>query len=313
VPPSTANRSISKFSKHCVIEEKARFQTGLFAFICGILNRFSRFIFPLLIAAGVTACKQEPHVAATEPVFRTAQSLHMVSRLWEMVHLTGTGKSAEVLPAGVRRKWIDSTLADMDGLEYEIDFGRITASRPNGRLCPDGFYRGGRFRVRLNSFLWLPGLYAELHMLQQDTCTWSDGTTLIPLRGKVIFQMDNDWSYRIDAYLSSGHENDSNYLRTESMIAFTEDKGFPGQASNLYRLEGEGSLYFGQDSVNWNVNDPLLKRINADCMGSFFRGTLEARYRRELYSADFNPYGNDACDRWIKIWKGRSEYLVQLN
>jgi len=83
------------------------------------LNRFSRFILPLLIAAGVTACKKEPHVPATEPVFRTAQSLHMVSRLWEMVHLTGTGKSAEVLPAGVRRKWIDSTLADMDGLEYD--------------------------------------------------------------------------------------------------------------------------------------------------------------------------------------------------
>lgn len=259
------------------------------------------------------ACDKDPEIPVTEPVFRTAQSLHMVSRLWEMVHLTGTGKQAEVLPAGVHRRWIDSTLADMDGLEFEIDFGRITAARPNGRQCPDGFYRGGRFRVRLNSFLWLPGLYAELHMLPRDTCTWSDGTILIPLRGKVVFEMDADWAYRINASLSSGHENDSSFLQTQSMIAFTEDKAFPGQASSLYRLEGEGSLFFGQDSVRWKVDDPLLKRIDADCMGSFFKGTLEARFRSELYRADFNPYGNDACDRWIKIWKGRAEYLVQVH
>jgi hypothetical protein len=292
---------------------KARLQTGLFAFICGILNRLYRFILPLFITAVMAACSKEPALPVTEPAFLTAQSLHVASKLWEMVHLTGTGQSNKVLPAGVRRKWIDSSLADMDGLEYEIDFGRINDSRPNGRLCPDGFYRGGRFRVRLNSFLWLPGLYAELHMLPKDTCTWSDGTTLIPLRGKLIFEMDRDWSYRIDAFLSSGHEKDSNYLRTQSMIAFTEDKALPGQASSLYRLEGEGSLYFGQDSVNWNVQDPLLKRIDADCMGSFSRGTFEALYRRELFRADFNPYGNDACDRWLKIWKGRAEYLVQLH
>ncbi len=305
--------SISRFSKVSVTQEKARFQAGLFAFICAILNPVFRVLLFCLLLAGLPACNKEPELPATEPVFRTAQSLHMVSRLWEMVHLTGTGKSAEVLPSGVRRKWIDSTLADMDGLEYEIDFGRITANRPNGRLCPDGFYRGGRFRIILNSFLWLPGLYAELHMRPSDTCTWSDGTTLIPLRGKLIFEMDDDWSYRIDTYLSSGHENDSSYLRTRSMIAFTEDKAFPGQASSLYRLEGEGSLYFGQDSVKWNVQNPLLKRIDSECMGSFFRGTFDARYRQTLYSADFNPYGNDACDRWMKIWKGRSEYLVQLH
>jgi hypothetical protein len=270
---------------------------------------FLVFLSALLLAS----CKQENDTVKLDPLMRTGQSLHMMSKLWEMVHLVGMGQAADVLPPGVRRVWIDSTLADMDGMEYEIDFGRIDKTAPHGRLCPDGFYRSGKFIVRLSSYIWMPGVYAELIMNADDTCTWSDGSKLIPLRGKMIMEVNDDWSYALNVALSHGHEADSTLLLTGSLVAFTEDKAFPGRASDLYRLWGSGKVAIGIDTLQWEVTDPLYKRIDKTCMGTFHRGQLDAKVYGKSWKLDYNPYGNDACDRWIKAWQGRSEYLFQVN
>jgi len=270
--------------------------------------RRSVFLLPLfLLCAFLFSCTKDKQEQGVQPALATAQSMHHMAGLWEMMYLTTSGQASAILPAGVRVSWVDSTLADWDGLEFFVDLGKRTKAKPWGSLCRDGYFRSGIYRASLGGDAWVPGLYMALIMNGKDSCTLSNGKGLYRFEGRMHFQVKPDQLCTVEAAYSVQTPVEKLWLEAAATVQLLPDAG---TALPAYSLSGNGSLRNQQWQFLWDTQD-LMKKM--DEQGSFQTGAIVAWKGNDRFTVDFDPFGNEASDRWMKVWKGRHEFLFELD
>lgn len=271
-----------------------------------MFKALSRFLFCLLLLLPFACTKEEPE-QKVQPALESARALHHMAKMWEMMYLTIGGQATAILPEGMRVTWVDSTLADWDGMEFYLDFGKRTKARPWGKLCRDAYYRSGIYRVSLGGDAWVPGLYMALVMQGKDSCTLSNGKNLYRFEGRMQIQVKQDQMSTVQAAFSTASDASKTWLESDASVQLLPQSG---TAYPPYILSGNGSVRSEQWQVLWET--PNLEKATAE-PGSFSKGALRVWGGKEEYRVDFDPYGNEAFDLWLKIWKGRSEFLFVLD
>ena len=258
------------------------------------------FVMPL-------ACTKENQEVKVQPAVETSRALHHLAKMWELMHLVVSGQSTAILPEGVRLTWVDSTNADWDGLEFFIDFGKRTSAKPWGTRCRDGYYRSGIYRVSLSGDLWTPGLYLALTFKGKDSCTFSNGENLFRFEGRMHIQVKQDRISSIQAAFSTNTKGSKTWLESDALVQLLPETGttYPP-----YLLSGDGSVRGELWQMLWKSKG-LMKTLQAQ--GSFLQGELNIWNNKEDFLVDFDPFGNEADDLWLKVWKGQSEFLFVLD
>lgn len=271
-----------------------------------MFKALSRFI-PCLLLLLPLACSKDDPEQKVQPALESARALHHMSKMWEMMYLTIGGQASAILPDGMRLTWVDSTLADWDGMEFYLDFGKRTKAHPWGKLCRDGYYRSGIYRVSLGGDAWVSGLYMALIMQGKDSCTLSNAKNVYRFEGRMHIQVKQDQQSTIQAAFSTTSEATKTWLESDATLQLMPPDGttYPP-----YTLVGNGSVRSDYWQMLWDSKN-LVKTTEET--GSFAKGTLQVWGGKEEYRVDFDPYGNEAFDLWLKIWKGRSEFLFVLD
>jgi hypothetical protein len=250
------------------------------------------------------ACTKDKQDISVQPVVESARALHHTSKLWEMMYLTISGQATAILPEGMRIIWVDSTNADWDGLEFYLDFGKRSKVRPKGILCRDGYYRSGIYRVSLSGDVWTPGLYLALTMNAKDSCTFSNGSNLFQYEGRMHIQVKQALMSTIQSAFSTASEASKTWFESDAEVQMVSGNG------STLTLSGSGSVRSEVWQMLWDTK-ALSKTMQGQ--GSFSKGELNVWNSKQQYRVDFDPFGNEADDLWMKVWKGRSEFLFDLD
>jgi len=264
--------------------------------------------FWLLLSCGMlAACSEEKQKETVLPAVQTAQAMQHLSKLWDLTYATGHGQASAILPDGVRVTWVDSTLADWDGMEYYVDFGKRTKSKPYGVLCRDAYYRSGIYRVLISGDNWMPGLNLALNMNGRDSCSISNGINTYYLHGRLLLQLQPEDVVTADAAFSITNQKQQVWLEAKGSFVQSPVAGAVLPACDW---SGNGSLRSELWQYLWDTDG--LKR-NMEESGSFRVGKLRVWNAETDFTVEFDPYGNEANDLWMKIWQGRREFLFELD
>lgn len=172
-----------------------------------------------------------------------------------------------------------------------------------GVVCPDGLTRKGKCLVQngfsLNNF--------------EDTVWFSaspeDSFAVISSTGPVYFSGNLKFTHKSVYQISVNGKAD---IRTR-------DKQFPVNIDGLIELDPEGQTTRSAKFKSRWYADAILPggemfhyevTRESDCFPCFSRGS--GHNPSHSVTADFNPFGNAACDPVVKFTSGREEWLVDL-
>ncbi len=239
------------------------------------------------------------------PAKAVAQSMHHLALHWHLAYLSISGQATAILPAGTRVVWTDSTLADWDGMEFYIDFGKRSKAKPYGVLCRDGYYRSGKYRASLSGDSWTPGLYMAMTMTERDSCTLSNGTSSYRFVGRMHIEAGQEQGASLEAALQEITNQGSTRFEAKATVQFAENIGVPD-----YQLSGDGSLRSEYWQMLWNTKG---LNGNPESKGTFTSGAVTVIGGEQQMLVDFDPYGNEAADKWMKVWRRQREFLFELD
>ncbi|MEY3983608.1 MAG: hypothetical protein RL160_1167 [Bacteroidota bacterium] len=269
-----------------------------------------RLFFPVMMGLSAlvgASCGKQGREEAVLPAKAVAQSMHHLALHWHLAYLSISGQATAILPAGTHVVWTDSTLADWDGMEFYIDFGKRTKAKPFGVLCPDGYYRSGTYRASLSGDSWTAGLYMALTMTERDSCTLSNGTISYRFVGRMHLEVGQEQNSLLEAAFQETTEEGSTRFETEAAVQFAENNG---AGLPDYQLSGDGSLRSDNWLMLWNTKG---LHGNPESKGTFTSGELTVISGEQHLRVDFDPYGNKAADKWMKVWNRQREFLFELD
>lgn len=269
-----------------------------------------RLFLPVMIGLSAflgTSCGKQRSEETVWPAKTVAQSMHHLALHWHLAYLSISGQATAILPAGIRVVWTDSTLADWDGMEFYIDFGKRSKIKPFGVLCRDGYYRSGKYRASLSGDSWTAGLYMALTMTERDSCTLSNGTNSYRFVGRMHLEAGQEQRASLEAAVQEFTPQGNTRFEADVTVQFAENTG-----SGLpdYQLNGNGSLRNDQWQMLWNTKG---LQGNPESKGAFTFGEVAVIGAEHPMRIDFDPYGNQAADKWIKVWRGQREFLFELD
>lgn len=212
-----------------------------------------------------------------------------------------------LLPDGVKVVFVDSLFTDNDGVEFYVDFGAYDASKTiNGVLCADGKFRAGKFTVTANKPYTELGCIIEAKFEDgADAYYIGDGKTMIKVLANLKATRTGQETATLDI-------TGCKVFTPEGTVEFQSNKQIkrikgndqPGSLGDEYEVTGGGSgkNRNGED-FTVNITKTLLQRIEDGCARTFIVGIIELTNTssNKTMSVDFDPKGDGACDRLIRI------------
>lgn len=227
--------------------------------------------------------------------------------------------SGTILPSGAIFNWLDSVM-DGNGIAYEIDFGPLGSSVPYGLLCKDGKYRAGKLKVAVSKPYSTIGckvtVNADPDLDGKPQYFSGIGATMTGISG--VLSITRSATETLDIEITGGKVTfagkNATFQGTKS-ITRTAGTGTPGAWGDDFTITGNGSgVNSDGDSYTWQINTPLLKRLQLGCARTFVKGVIEIKNTTAstALSVDFDPFENEACDVTARATIGKRTFDFEV-
>jgi hypothetical protein len=225
-------------------------------------------------------------------------------------------KKAFWFPTAAEIIWADSTFKDGNGIEYTIDFGPLKATAPKGTLCRDGRYRAGKVHVSLSNRYKEINAQVKLWADESDAFYSGDGTNMTLFSKTHTWTRKGDDTWKVEVRNAKA-VNENGTITWESDRELKRIKG----GETLSMLDDEFEITGGASGVNRSgkpftvsIETPLKKVIQTGCAGTFVKGILKLQNEGSSQSItlDYDPYQNEACDRFAKVTIAGKEQIITV-
>lgn len=222
-----------------------------------------------------------------------------------------------ILPSGAVLNWLDTSFADGDPVEFNIDFGPLGTGALKGMLCNDGKYRAGVMRFVLTKPYTQIGAKLTLSLSDGDNYYIGNGINMFKITGTV--DADRTATDIVTINTTNGTiTNDAGekaeFFGTKT-ITRTVGGSTPGVWGDEYTVEGNGGGKTKKGDVYvWKITKPLRKKMSQGCASTFVTGIIEVKNNKanQTLSVDFDAFGNEACDKSVKVIIGKFEKIIQV-
>lgn len=208
-----------------------------------------------------------------------------------------------LLPSGAVLNITDSLFTDGDGKAFDVDFGPLGTAAPFGRLCADGRYRSGKIHFTLSGPYATVGSVLVIELVDADKYFCGNGSEMTQITGtKTITRTQSN---QFTVQVSNGKAINSRgtvQWQANRSVTRTKDAG-PGLLGDVFEITGNASGT-NRDGERFTVSIdlPLKKKVEPGCAQTFIKGKLTLRNLdsgKEI-KIDYDPFGNEACDRTAK-------------
>lgn len=228
--------------------------------------------------------------------------------------LNETNQNSLIAPQGAIIKKIDST---GNPIIYEIDFGPLGTTAPQGTLCKDGKYRAGKLRISVTLPYTQVGAVAIVTAGSTNPYYSGDGTNMFKIEAEVRIKRTATSTFEITTTNGKLTDTDGDEITFSGIKTIEKIKGLASQGiwGDEYQITGSGSgINRKGEAYTWNINTPLIKRLELGCAKTFVKGIIELKNTDASTSLkiDFDPYNNEACDRTAKAIFGNRGVIFTI-
>ncbi len=208
--------------------------------------------------------------------------------------------------------WIDSLFSDGNGIEAILYFQYYNPFSEKYLYGWDKKLRNGALHLIADNPISSNTLEGTISTLDSvDFLSGYNHQSMRHLSGSVQFKrlLAKEWLINFSQmqYKSETHQGNMNF---KGSIVFESDT-----TNNLWGntliLTGnaEGTL---QSEFHSEITKPLIYSYSKSCSGMFKEGQQKLQFGTEEWFVDYNAFGNDNCDRYIKLTLGRKEYFKSM-
>lgn len=220
-----------------------------------------------------------------------------------------------ILPSGAVLTITDSSFTDGDGKEFNVDFGPLGTVAPLGKLCGDGRYRAGKINFTLSAPYLTVGSILTISITDSDKFFGGNGSQMTQISGtKVITRTQAN---QFTVAVTSGRATNDNGTVTwaaNRTITRISDAG-PGLLGDVFEISGSASGTNRKgEAFTVTIDVPLKKKVDVGCAQTFVKGklTLKNTDSGKEIIIDYDPFGNEACDRVAKATINGKEHIFTV-
>ncbi|MCB9246510.1 MAG: hypothetical protein H6606_08770 [Flavobacteriales bacterium] len=286
----------------------------------GILLFCSNLLFISLLLGG---CKEEVVVVqehfdtAHDQTFAEASYFSTFDLVGDLIISQGyiPGNTSAMLPSDVKLTVTDSILTDGNGWEFSVKFGSLGKDIPHGKLCPDGLYRSGRLKIRVQDPTNPIGNVINVHCNPQDSFFTGNGTVMGHLAGNIAITRLDTNLYEVvvhDAIVTT--KGKEMLWSCERTLEIVEQNG-NGMIGATYSVTGSShGMNRSNEHFISNIEEPLVKTLQLGCSQYFRSGvfTIEESSNERFLRIDYDPFENAACDDYVLIHSNGKRNILRL-
>ncbi|MFZ9631499.1 MAG: hypothetical protein ACO3AQ_05630 [Bacteroidia bacterium] len=198
---------------------------------------------------------------------------------------------------------LDTTFFDGDGIEFEINFGPISLPLSENQKGYDGKYRAGKMHVKIQSHYQEKLSKLEVEIEKSDNF-WVGRNPSQPHNVAGSFSMSRQDNKKHNISIESFEFFGQKTLTLNGEFQLTKLTSFnPGMIGNQYQLTGKGSILISENEKhNWEIKQPLIKKVVPGCSGEFVNGMIELNNddKSVVIAIDYDPFENESCDRIVR-------------
>ena len=205
---------------------------------------------------------------------------------------------------------LDTTYFDGDGIEFEIDFGPTSLPLSENQRGYDGKYRAGKMHVKIETHYQEKLSKLEIEINKSDNY-WVGRNPSQPHNIAASLSLSRQDSKKHEISIESFEFLGQKAITLNGTFQLTKVTSVnPGVIGNNYQLTGSGSLLNSEnEKQNWEIKQPLVKKVVPGCSGEFVSGMIELNNKDKsaMISIDYDPFDNESCDRIVRaIVAGKS-------
>lgn len=204
-------------------------------------------------------------------------------------------------------QFVDSTFVNDDKIQYNIDL------KGSSEVFP--FSGVGKMQVFVFKNYLEIGSSVTVRILDSEPFIFSiDEVDNVELRGELSIERNASNSLEVGLdNLTLSDEGDTHKLAGTLTYDWLEGKTTPGLINDLLYFKGSGSLSEESElEYSWDITSPLVKNMEFACSEYFTKGIMILEDDEDLYTVDFDPFDNGACNNIIKISKAGKSYEIDL-
>lgn len=210
-----------------------------------------------------------------------------------------------VLPSGAEVIFTDSLWSDGDGIAFFIDYGELLGTAPSGLLCKDGKYRAGRIDVTLSDHYYLVNSVLSISISEDNDYYVGDGTNMTHISGyKTVTRTDSTTRHIVVTDGKAESSLGTILWSCDRTTVRTADAGW-GLWGDEFTTTGsaQGSNINGIGfTASISEEKPLVKQLQIGCARTFVSGIVTVTNNNGgVLELDYDPYGDQACDRTAKV------------
>lgn len=207
------------------------------------------------------------------------------------------------LPAAARLSFSDSSFTDGSPVVFTIDFGAMDSLHPAGLICTDGKYRAGKIRASISAPIAQRGSLISLSISEADEYYSGNGQQMNQYWAEGVIERKDSITLRLqlsDAGLR--HALGSVRWNADMMISKISDAG-TGWWNESYEVRGSSyGLNANGSEFEVEITSPLVRKFNTGCYQTFVQGSWMLKDARgNILIADYDPFGDVACDKIVRI------------
>ena len=200
-------------------------------------------------------------------------------------------------------KILDSTFFDVDGIEFEINFGSNKLPLSENQRGYDGKYRAGTMHVKIQSHYIENSSKLELEIDKSDNF-WVGANPTQPknmaISCSTIRQDSKTHSLAIESLDFFGQKT----ISIEGTVQLLKlNNSNPGVIGNKYQILGKGVIKESDDEQKWEIMQPLIKNVVPGCSREYINGMLELKdsEKSTTTTLDYDPFENESCDKIVRV------------
>ena len=198
---------------------------------------------------------------------------------------------------------LDTTYFDGDGIEFEIDFAPTSLPLSENQRGYDGKYRAGKMHVKIETHYQEKLSKLEIEINKSDNY-WVGRNPSQPHNIAASFSLSRQDSKKHEISIESFEFLGQKAITLNGTFQLNKLTSVnPGVIGNNYQLTGSGSLLNSEnEKQNWEIKQPLVKKVVPGCSGEFVSGMIELNNndKSAMISIDYDPFDNESCDRIVR-------------
>jgi hypothetical protein len=288
------------------------------------MKRLSIVAFAFFIVLIIQACRKKNDIGDS---IRSAQDNASVETEFGNIYDVASGFAQEdtrtgktdadkILPSGAIVSFQDSLFFSQDGspVLFTIDYGDLKTTAPKGLLCKDGRYRAGKIHISLKEKFGTADNQMIITISDADKYYVGNGTNMYQLTGTITTTRQGSlkkWSTVVN---NATLQTERGLISWNASRTIEQTVDVSGALGDEYTVTGsaQGTNSEGETFVA-NITTPLVKRLQTGCLSTFVSGVWTlSNAKGDVFSVDYDPYNNAACDKTIKVKYNNRERIISV-